>query len=48
MRSYSYIYYLTKIACLGWKEMEFVYEKLVQTEERVLRAELKRVDANGF
>jgi len=33
---------------LGWKEMEFVYEKLSLTEEKVLRAELKKVDANGF
>lgn len=28
--------------------MEFVYEKLSLTEEKVLRAELKKVDANGF
>ena len=44
----SYIYYLTKIACLGWKEMQFVLQKLQQTDERVLRVELRKVDANGF
>lgn len=47
-RNNNYVYYLTNIACLGWKEMEWVYQKLMATEDRVLRVELKKIDINGF
>ena len=45
---HSYIYYLTKIGCLGHEQLSFIFDKLVQTDEKILRAELKKVDANGF
>ena len=47
-RNNNYVYYLTNISCLGWKEMQFVYDKLVSTDEKLLRVELKKVDINGF
>jgi predicted RNA-binding protein len=28
--------------------MEFIYQKLVSTDEKVLRGELKKIDINGF
>jgi len=28
--------------------MEFVYKKLVETDEKLLKAEIRRVDSNGF
>jgi hypothetical protein len=47
-RNNNYVYYLTNIACLGWKEMEFVHNILLKTDDKVLRVELRKIDMNGF
>ena len=44
----SYIYYLTKIGCQGEYQLQFVYSKLLQTDEKILRNEVRKVDMNGF
>lgn len=43
-----FIYYLTNLACRGKDEMKFVYDKLAQVDEKVLKVELKKNDWNGF
>ena len=43
-----FVYYLTNLACRGKDEMKFVYDKLTQVDEKLLKVELKRSDWNGF
>ena len=43
-----FLYYLTNIACKGKNQAKFVFDKLSQADQKVLKGELKKNDCHGF
>ena len=43
-----FVYYLVNLACRGKRELNFVWRKLEDVDERVLRNELNKPDFHGF